>query len=224
MTSDVCLYILSLTEVPKGWEEHLGLVAPRYREKSVGKAPLRPRLGEFGAGLLLACFLGVTSDEDLTLGQEGKLALANDPATHFNLSHDDSLAVLGVGQSKLGVDVEEIPVAYEERHNAALRFALSPEQLARVESSPDPAESFARAWTMVESVLKADGRGFSYPVRGGHLPEGYRTVVHALTGQDGQRHMLSLSVPADVEPRLTLVRLNIADVVNQLERGRRTSL
>ena len=101
---------------------------------------------------------------------------------------------------------------------------LSPEQLARVESSPDPAESFARAWTMVESVLKADGRGFSYPVRGGHLPEGYRTVVHALTGQDGQRHMLSLSVPADVEPRLTLVRLNIADVVNQLERGRRTSL
>jgi hypothetical protein len=43
-----------------------------------------------------------------------------------------------------------------------------------------PALAFARAWTRVEAVLKAEGCGFGYPVRGGHLPPGWRVATFGL--------------------------------------------
>ncbi len=62
----VDLYIMPLADAPAGWASHLGLVCPRYREKSATKAPEPTRLGEFAAGLLLASVLGVRADEQLS--------------------------------------------------------------------------------------------------------------------------------------------------------------
>jgi len=177
----VDLHIMTLADAPGDWASHLGLVCPRYREKATTKAPEPTRLGEFAAGLLLASVLGVRADEQLALGPEGKPELsAGSP--RIGLSHDDAMAVLAVADGVVGVDVEEVPAQYGSLQRDALRGVLSAEHIERVERAPDPALSFALAWTHVEAVLKADGRGFAFDVRGGHLPAGWKTAYVLVDG------------------------------------------
>lgn len=204
----VDLYIMPLADAPAGWSSHLGLVCPRYREKATTKAPEQTRLGEFAAGLLLASVLGVRADEQLTLGPEGKPELfAGSP--RIGLSHDDAMAVLAVADGVVGVDVEEVPAQYGRLQREALRGVLSAEHIGRVESAPDPALSFALAWTRVEAVLKADGRGFAFDVRGGNLPAGWKTA-HVLV--DGH----AVTCATREEPALLVHRLGMRDAMTLL--------
>jgi phosphopantetheinyl transferase (holo-ACP synthase) len=204
----VDLYIMPLADAPADWSSHLGPVCLRYQEKATTKAPEQTRLGEFAAGLLLASVLGVRADEQLTLGPEGKPELsAGSP--RIGLSHDDAMAVLAVADGVVGVDVEEVPAQYGRLQREALRGVLSAEHIGRVESAPDPALSFALAWTRVEAVLKADGRGFAFDVRGGNLPAGWKTA-HVLV--DGH----AVTCATREEPALLVHRLGMRDAMTLL--------
>ena len=201
----VDLHIMPLADAPADWSSHLRLVCPRYQEKATTKAPEPTRLGEFAAGLLLASVLGVRADEQLALGSEGKPELAAG-SPHIGLSHDDAMAVLAVADGVVGVDVEEVPAQYGRLQRDALRGVLSAEHIGRVESAPDPALSFALAWTHVEAVLKADGRGFAFDVRGGHLPAGWKTAYVLVDGH-------AVTCATREEPALLVHRLGMRDVM-----------
>lgn len=179
MANFVTLHAMRLGDAPRDWESHLRLVAPRYRERATGPAPEPTRLGEFAAGLLLASVLGVRDDAALSVMPGGKPELvAGNP--RIGISHDDGIAVLATAHAPVGVDVECVPPAFRRRERSALGMVLSARDLALVEESADPALAFARAWTRVEAVLKAEGCGFGYPVRGGHLPPGWRVATFGL--------------------------------------------
>lgn len=201
----VDLHIMPLTDVPVDWASHLRLVCPRYQGKATTKAPEPARLGEFAAGLLLAAVLGVRSDDALVLGSEGKPELATG-FPHIGLSHDDGIAVLAVAPDVVGVDVEEVPAQYGRLQRDALRRVLSAEELAQVEASPDPAMAFALAWTRVEAVLKADGRGFAFDVRGGHLPAGWKTAYVLVNG-----HAVTCAMRE--EPAIRVHRVGMRDAM-----------
>lgn len=205
----VDLHIMPLTDPPADWASHLGLVCPRYQGKAKTNAPEPTRLGEFAAGLLLAAVLGVRSDDALVLGPEGKPELAAG-SPHIGLSHDDGMAVLSVAPGEVGVDVEEVPAQYGRLQRDALRRVLSGEGLAQVEASPDPALAFALAWTRVEAVLKADGRGFAFDVRGGQLPQGWQTA-HTLV--DGY----AVTCATREEPAPLVHRLGMREAISLLE-------
>lgn len=205
----VDLHIMPLTDPPADWASHLGLVCPRYQGKAKTNAPEPTRLGEFAAGLLLAAVLGVRSDDALVLGPEGKPELAAG-SPHIGLSHDDGMAVLSVAPGEVGVDVEEVPAQYGRLQRDALRRVLSGEGLAQVEASPDPALAFALAWTRVEAVLKADGRGFAFDVRGGQLPQGWQTA-HTLV--DGH----AVTCATREEPAPLVHRLDMREAISLLE-------
>ena len=205
----VDLHIMPLTGAPVDWASHLRLVCPRYQGKATTKAPEPARLGEFAAGLLLASVLGVQSDDALALGPEGKPELATG-FPHIGLSHDDGIAVLAVAPDVVGVDVEEVPAQYGRLQRDALRRVLSAEELAKTEASPDPAMAFALAWTRVEAVLKADGRGFAFDVRGGNLPQGWKTT-HALV--DGH----AVTCATREEPAPLVHRLGMREAISLLE-------
>lgn len=205
----VDLHIMPLTDPPADWASHLGLVCPRYQGKAKTNAPEPTRLGEFAAGLLLAAVLGVRSDDALVLGPEGKPELAAG-SPQIGLSHDDGMAVLSVAPGEVGVDVEEVPAQYGRLQRDALRRVLSGEGLAQVEASPDPAMAFALAWTRVEAVLKADGRGFAFDVRGGNLPQGWKTT-HALV--DGH----AVTCATREEPAPLVHRLDMREAISLLE-------
>ena len=142
--------------------------------------------------------LGVREDGDLVRGEFGKPSLARGDGSAFSLSHDDGMAVLAVANEPIGVDVEEIPASYGDPQRSALRYVLTPEELAAVDGGDDPALAFARAWTQVESVLKADGHGFAYPVRGGRLPGGWEVSSETYGG-----HVISCA--ARRPPRVVIV-------------------
>lgn len=194
------------------WDVARSLVAPRYRRLSSGKAPERVRLGELAAGLLMARYLGVSTDEALTVGDEGKPRLAAE-GPEFNLSHDDGAAVLALCEQTVGVDVEDVPRAYGEPQNAALRAVLSAKELVDVESAADPARAFARAWTRVEATLKADGRGFAFRTKGGNLPGGWQTRTADLS-LEGGRHAMTVAT-RDV-PQVTLHEVSMAEAIAAL--------
>ncbi len=205
----VDLHIMTLADAPGDWSSHLGLVCPRYREKATTKAPEPTRLGEFAAGLLLASVLGVRADEQLALGPEGKPELsAGSP--RIGLSHDDAMAVLAVADGVVGVDVEEVPAQYGSLQRDALRGVLSAEHIERVERAPDPALSFALAWTHVEAVLKADGRGFAFDVRGGNLPQGWKTAHVLVAGH-------AVTCATREEPVSLVHRLGMGEAISLLE-------
>ncbi len=210
------VHAMRLDLAPAGWESALELVAPRWARLASGRAPERSRLGEYGAGLLAARVLGVSRDEDLIVGDEGKLTLAA-AGPEFNISHDDGLAVLAVatsGHGAVGVDVEDVPAAYGEPQNAALRAVLSAAQLAEVESAADPALACALAWTRVEAVLKADGRGFAFRTRGGRLPDGWAVAQDVLEPVGGARH--ALAVAAGEKPEVLVAWHDMGETIRWL--------
>ena len=103
----------------------------------------------------------------------------------FSLSHADNYVILAVAPSPVGVDIERcdrltlsvikrvLPPAYFEKLDKAnIPETLEHPQHEGGESpykekdvSIHTKQEWAKAWTSVEAVLKADGRGFSFDPR-----------------------------------------------------------
>lgn len=78
---------------------------------------------------------------------------------HFNVSHTDGLAVIALGHTRVGVDVErvrDIPDA-----EALVSRFFTRRECAQFQLLPPGARpaAFLRAWTCKEAILKAIGRG-----------------------------------------------------------------
>jgi len=80
----------------------------------------------------------------------------------FNLSHSHHLAVLAVGPSELGVDVEWMGRDVEFL-TLARRFFARPEW-EWLDLQADPREPFYRIWTRKEAYIKALGTGLRHPL------------------------------------------------------------
>ncbi len=100
----------------------------------------------------------------------GKPALAPDGQAraaplHFNLSHSDELALIGLAlHSQIGVDVEHIRPELGDEHIAERFF--SPREVATLRSLPasEQLQAFFRCWTCKEAFVKARGQGLSLPL------------------------------------------------------------
>lgn len=108
---------------------------------------------------VLANLYGISNPRILR-DDHGKPYLPDFPV-HFNLSHCSGLVVCAVGNCPLGVDAEKIRPLRER----VMGRCLSPEEIAAVESSPDPDARFFQHWTLKESYVKAIGVGISYPMK-----------------------------------------------------------
>ncbi len=130
----------------------------------------RPRKIELiCSALLLQQCLGIQSDQDFTLGKDGQL-IGKDGATNFCLSHARDYTILAISEdgSPLGADIEEFVSGADEkslRHRALIAKKVMPPAL--LQEYHDSRETdheivtFARLWTQVEAVLKAEGTGFA---------------------------------------------------------------
>ena len=79
------------------------------------------------------------------------------PEIFFNLSHCRETVVCAISDQPVGVDVELIR-PYKE---SLARYTMNDDELSAIESSPDPARTFIRYWTMKEAALKLIGTGIS---------------------------------------------------------------
>ena len=152
----VRLYLADIRYLTQRETDCMALLSPKRRTEAQRYRQQEERLRNAAAGLLLRRVLGVRSDEQLRYNEYGRPELA-DGTVQFNLSHGGCYAVLAVSRNVVGVDVEPVgerpPVVIPRRY-------LTPDELGWLEEDPSP-ERFAWLWTRLESVLKADGRGFT---------------------------------------------------------------
>lgn len=173
---------LAKTDPLAQWErEAIPLLSPVRQERLRHLRPQSDRLHAMGAGLLLRRVLG--REEELVYGPQGKPSLPGGPC--FNLSHGGGLAVLAVFAHEVGVDIEPPPERVPPRSGRFFR----PEELAFLDEDPSPGR-FAWLWTRLESVLKADGRGFALEGRTFSLLEGEPGPWHLET-REVEGHVLS---------------------------------
>lgn len=97
-------------------------------------------------------------EADMVYGttSKGKPYFENCPL-RFNLSHSGGLACAALGQTEVGVDLQEIS-------KADMRVAekcFSESEVTRIREADEPASEFARIWSVRESIVKLTGDGLA---------------------------------------------------------------
>lgn len=83
------------------------------------------------------------------------------PDLDFNISHSGNFVICAIGKNiRLGIDIEE-------NKNLDLnnfQNVMNSDQWDEINKASYPLKEFYKYWTIKESVIKADGRGFSIPL------------------------------------------------------------
>ena len=135
------------------------VVGEKRDQKAASRASLRR---------ILARYLDVDPKSlRFDYGEQGKPGLSEHLNPTFNLSHSETVGLIGVTRDvRIGVDVEQ---AREGRpfSDLAGRFFSAVESAALDElSESDRQTAFYRVWTRKEAYLKAHGTGLSFPSNG----------------------------------------------------------
>lgn len=113
---------------------------------------------------LLGRYSGFAAESlDFEASATGKPVLRNGPVLHFNLTHSENGALLGVSASReLGIDLERVR-ANIEVHAISSHYFFGSEREA-IAASATPDTTFFRYWVAKEAVLKAQGIGLGFPL------------------------------------------------------------
>jgi len=122
---------------------------PLRYQKALHFKDEKARLLSVTAGILLWEVSGIREDE-IRYTDSGKPYIPGGP--HFSLSHSGDYALLAVGSSPLGADLEKT----DPKHLSVMKRVFTPEEIAFVGDDP---ERFTRLWTLKEGLSKAIGLG-----------------------------------------------------------------
>ena len=79
----------------------------------------------------------------------------------FNITHSGNYVACAIGKNvRLGIDIEE----NRDVNLRNFQMVMTPGQWDEIYSSSYPLKEFYKYWTIKESVIKADGRGFLIPL------------------------------------------------------------
>lgn len=129
-------------------------------------------------------------------GRSGKpYLISSDDDLRFSLAHSGDLAVFAVAWgSDVGVDLEQIAPRHADTDHWG--NALTARELHELTQLPDThrPRAFAQAWTRKEAVLKATGRGLTYPITRLELAEPVGDGATAVE-LDGLWHVRGVPAP-----------------------------
>jgi 4'-phosphopantetheinyl transferase len=108
-----------------------------------------------------------TNLDQLSYNPYGRPFLEGD--LDFNISHSAERVVCAWAKGiRLGIDIEQVlDITFEDYGTT-----MTAQEWSEIRSSPDVARTFFSYWTLKESVIKADGRGFSFPLEAIEIQEG----------------------------------------------------
>ncbi|RNL81987.1 4'-phosphopantetheinyl transferase superfamily protein [Sinomicrobium pectinilyticum] len=117
----------------------------------------------------------------------------------FNISHSGNFVICAFGKNiRLGIDIEENRrINIEDFGNI-----MSPGQWHEINESDYPLKEFYKYWTIKESVMKADGRGFSIP------PDKLEMNNNTVQYEDKLWFVHQLTVDSDYSAALATNRLS----------------
>jgi 4'-phosphopantetheinyl transferase len=139
----------------------LALLSEQRREQALR---FRHELGQrtCAAAYLLLCEglrreYGIDERPLFEYGEHGKPAIVGRPDIHFNLSHCREAAVCYLSDRPVGIDVESI----HEAKRSLVNYTMNEDEQQLIFTSPRPALTFTRLWTMKEAVAKLTGQGIT---------------------------------------------------------------
>lgn len=200
------IHVIRPGDVPQDLVDLCLSAADRQRAASFRFPEHAQRWSRYRAALRMI-LAECTGDEPrnvaITEGEHGKPCLANS-TLHFNLSHDDTLALVAVSvNGAVGIDLESIHRAKDLP--ACAGTFCHPEELAGLPSDRD----LLRIWTAKEACVKASGTGFTVsPCEIRVLDHGVLDAAGTLwpllrlehSTLDGHlAHVCALRIPASVE-------------------------
>ena len=173
------LFIADIRPLCGREQELLGRIDARRAARALQYRMAEDRLRCIAAGLLLKQVLGEDAVSAIRFGAFGKPYLAGGPC--FNLSHTGDYVILATNEDEIGTDIGR--VRRRDPMRLAQRF-FHPDECAYLAAAENPLETFCLIWTLKESYIKADGRGFAIPSCSYRiLPEGDGA---ALLGDDSR--------------------------------------
>lgn len=106
------------------------------------------------------------------------------PDFYYNTSHSGGIAVCGLSDHPIGIDIQKVPKNTEHIFRIAKRFFSASEQesLQALQDANEPAAMcrlFCRYWTARESYIKLIGRGLAEPFEN-FRPDLDAGVIHSL--------------------------------------------
>lgn len=112
----------------------------------------------------MECFnkIGISRNAifDLKYNEFGKPFLNDD--VDFSISHSGNFVVCAIGQKiKLGIDIEKIT----DIDIRDYQDIMTKEEWCQINMQENPLKSFFRFWTMKESIIKAEEKGLSIPLK-----------------------------------------------------------
>ncbi|WP_052441697.1 4'-phosphopantetheinyl transferase family protein [Streptacidiphilus anmyonensis] len=175
LSADAELWLVSPSGQPTE-EEYAVLDAAERRRAASFRRPARAALyvaAHVAMRRLLGEHLGIPPEE-VVIGHEpgGRPVLADRlDALHFSLSHSEGVALLGVADRVIGVDVQGVPSPATAGLCAARLHAA---ERAEIEAHPDAErpEAFARVWARKEAYLKGLGTGLQRALEADYLGDG----------------------------------------------------
>lgn len=92
----------------------------------------------------------------------------------FNISHSGSYVLCAISKGvRLGVDIEE----KKDIDINSFKSVFTEDEFKHIVESSNSIDSFYRLWSVKESVIKADGRGLSIPLKEIHFFLNKNTAV-----------------------------------------------
>lgn len=151
------IYLLDLDNWKYDEKKLTGEITPYYVNRYKKLAGKRAAVEELASGYLLAEYLGIQKDDEITRNKHGKPYLVSG-RQFFNLSHNGRYAVLAVSDCEIGVDIQKI----RRYHEATAKRILDPKQREELKlyDCQRKNEVFSREWSRLEAVLKLRGTGF----------------------------------------------------------------
>ncbi len=118
---------------------------------------------------VLSWYLGTgPGDIEFDYGPKGKPRLAGEHASsgfHFSVSHTRDRAIIGIGRSPLGIDIESRRTIRDIGALAARFFAPGEARALHCVPAPQRELAFLRYWTRKEAYAKATGDGIAMGLR-----------------------------------------------------------
>ena len=148
------LYLVAISDLAGRQEQGLALLPPGRRARALRYLREDDRLRCLAGGLLMRRLLGVHEDRQIMEASHGKPLLTG-KGPQFNLSHAGGYAILAVGGSPCGVDIERIG----RMKPLAAKYCMTLEEYEIFARADRPEEFFCALWTGKESVMKGTGLG-----------------------------------------------------------------
>lgn len=172
-------------------EDYKKLLPVERAEKLERFRFLRDKENCLGAYLLLQYALKQIGIEnfEIEIGKNNKPQLKNG-GTFFNISHCKLGIAVAVGQSEIGIDIQDI-TPYEK--NVAKRVCTA-EEINQLESSDSPDRAFTRLWTLKESAVKCNADGIKSLSKFSFANEGNSFIKYGKSFKTFERENLFISV------------------------------